>query len=241
MPLNRTQMLSRAPSDADFRRYRDAPLSRSPMACDKRPDGTLLLRALAPPLDGPAHGFSSFVAQWADTRGAVTAIAERQGKGGRSIHWADFHTKMLAVAAGLLDIQAGRSGPLMILSGNSIEQAVLTMAAEYVGIAVAPVSANYSLQAGNYARLRGMYDLVEPATVFVQSSAAVAGALEALGIQAEKIIAVDDVAPGHAKWSDLASAVLFSAQLHRVEEARAAIRPGDTARIFFTSGSTGTP
>ena len=57
----------------------------------------------------------------------------------------------------------------MILSGNSIEHAVINFAAMSLGVVVAPVSPNYTLMPGGLTRLREIADLLRPTLVFAQS------------------------------------------------------------------------
>lgn len=246
MPDTRLSPQSPSPIDALTAarpRYREANLSRSEISWATQADGTMRMRALDPPLDSDELGFSSFVPRWAETRGTETAFGERDGPNSwRTINWLDFHEQMISVAAGLIEMGLSSSRPLMILSGNSIEQALLVMAAEYVGIPTAPVSPGYSLLSRSYERLLEVYELVEPAAVFVQSASRFEGALQALGTSAGAVIAVDNVQSGQVDWQTLAHRTLSAAERLGVTKARSAIRRDrDIARIFLTSGSTGTP
>ncbi len=50
----------------------------------------------------------------------------------------------------------------MILSGNGIEHALLTLAGHTAGVPVAPISVAYSLQSQDHAKLRHIAALLEP-------------------------------------------------------------------------------
>lgn len=222
--------------------YRDAGLSRPEIAHEWRADGSLLMRALDVPVTVAELGFSGFVPRWAVTRAEQPAFSERNGPDSwRTLTWAEFHRQMLSVAAGLLEMGLAKGRPLMVLSGNSLEQVVLTAAAEYIGIPVAPVSPAYSLQSQEFTRLLGIHELVEPAAVFVQATAPFAKALKALGLSDSSTIAVQGATSRQVDWDSLAGNAMSPQRLAAVEAARAAIRKADTARIFFTSGSTGVP
>ena len=60
---------------------------------------------------------------------------------------------------------------MAILSGNSIEHALMTMAAMQAGAPAAPVSPAYSLMSQDHVKLRYIFDLIRPAVVMVQDGA----------------------------------------------------------------------
>lgn len=223
-------------------RYRDAALRVSPVTHEVRPDGTVLVRPVQAPVPAPCLTFSAWARQWATERGRQTAIGQRDASGAwRVVTWAAFYARMRGVAAALLEMGLSREQPLMILSGNSIEHALLVAAAEYVGIPTAALSPAYSLQSTDFARLRGIHALLCPAAVFVQAAAPFARAIETLGLPAGAVIAGEDPAPGQIDWATFGAAPLSAADEDRVEAAHAAIAATDTARYFLTSGSTGAP
>lgn len=222
--------------------YRQSGLSQPGAAYGRREDGSLLLWSTDAPLQGGPFAFSSFLARWAETRGALPAISERAGDAWRTLTWSELHRQVLSVASGLLAMGLSPARPLMILSGNSLEQAVLLLGAEYAGIPSAAVSPSYSLLSQDHQRVRGMHALVEPGAVFVQSSAPFSRALDALGVPAAAVIAVDSPQAGHTAWAALAGAAPTAARIADLQAAHASIDPvRDVARIFFTSGSTGEP
>ena len=223
-------------------RYRDAALRVSPVAHEVRPDGAVLVRAVQAPVPAPYLAFSAWARRWALERGKQTAVGQRDASGAwRVVTWAAFYQRMRSVAAALLEMGLSRERPLMILSGNSIEHALLVAAAEYVGIPTVAVSPAYSLQSTDFVRLRGIHALLRPGAVFVQAAAPFARAIEALGLPADAVIAAEDVAQGQVDWAMLEGTLLSLAREDRVEAAHAGIVATDTARYFLTSGSTGAP
>ena len=66
----------------------------------------------------------------------------------------------------LIELGAKPGDRLAILSGNSIEHAVIMFAAMAIGVVVAPVSPNYSLMPGGISRLKDVGRLLEPFFVF---------------------------------------------------------------------------
>lgn len=223
-------------------RYRDAGITRPTTTHQWRADGSLVIGTAEARRSVDARGIADFVPRWAHQRPERIAFAERDASGAwRQLTWSQFHRRMLRVAAALLESGLSQQRPLMMLSGNSIEQALITAAADYVGIPTAPVSPAYSLAGGSFARLGSLHALVEPGALFVQSGRDFAAAIQALGTPASQVIAVDHPAPGQRRFTDRLEREITSAEAAAVDAAHAAIQPQQIARVFFTSGSTGVP
>ncbi|WP_144113407.1 feruloyl-CoA synthase [Paraburkholderia sp. BCC1886] len=231
--------------------YRPARFPERRPVVERRPDGTLILRSASSPPNVAEQSFADFIPGWAEARGARTAFRERDVNGEwRSITWCELWRQVQSVAAALLEMGLGQSRPLMLLSGNSIEQAVLLLAAEYVGIPTAPVSPAYALLSKDFARLKGVLDLVPPAALFVQDAGQFERALSAIaasGHASAPVITVQHATgatiaghPLHA-WATLRDTELTAARSAAVANAHAAIGQRDTVRVLFTSGSTGVP
>ncbi|MFL9890643.1 feruloyl-CoA synthase [Paraburkholderia sp. RL17-381-BIF-C] len=209
---------------------------------ERRADGTLMLSSASPPPDIAHNSFADFIPEWAERRGDSPAFCERDSSGAwRTISWRDLWHQVEAVASCLLEMGLGQQHPLVLLSGNSIEQAVLLLAAEYVGIPAAPVSPAYSTLSKNFARLKGVLELVPPAAVFVQDAAAFERALAITELATTPVIAARNAQPSQHAWTDLLAVDMTPPRAAAVAAAHAAIRRDDTVRVLFTSGSTGTP
>lgn len=212
---------------------------------ERRTDGTLILSSASSPPAITENSFADFIPAWAALRGDSPAFRERDENGAwRSISWRELWWQVQTVAAALLEMGLGQARPLILLSGNSIEQAVLLLAAEYVGIPTAPVSPAYSTISKDFARLKGVLQLVPPAAVFVQDATQLERAISAMaafGLAQTPVIAVRNGANEHRTWTGLLATDMTPARVAAVASAHAAIRENDTVRVLFTSGSTGTP
>jgi feruloyl-CoA synthase len=175
---------------------------------------------------------------WAAHAPDRTFLAQRNGDGWRTLHYADALARVRRIAQALVDRELSFERPIVILSGNGIEHGLLALAAMYVGVPYAPIAPAYSLQATEYSALERIFDRVEPALVFTENGTAYAEALRAVLTDRTELVVSDS--PGGLRatpFADLESAhdtAAVDAAKHRVN--------GDTiAKVLFTSGSTGRP
>lgn len=222
--------------------YRPVRFPERQTLVEHRADGTLILRSARALPRIEQRSFADFVPLWAAQRGNTAAFCERDKNGAwRSLSWSELWRQVRTVAAALLDMGLNAQRPLMLLSGNSIEQAVVLLAAEYAGIPAAPVSPTYALMSKDFARLKAICQMVPPGAVFVQSVGPYARALAALDLQDAPVIAVEGAQDGQHAWEAFTRRPLDEASLSAIERAHASIRDDDSARVLFTSGSTGLP
>ena len=97
----------------------------------------------------------------------------------RTLSYAQTLDQVKRIAASLLRRGLSAERPIVILSGNSIEHALLALAAMYAGIPYAPVSPAYSLMSGDFGKLRMIVDLLTPGMVFAADGGPFARALYA--------------------------------------------------------------
>jgi feruloyl-CoA synthase len=207
-------------------------------------DGSVILRSGIPlaPYSGSMAGLF---------RAAATAhpdrvlVAQRDAGGWRKVTYAAARRRVDGLAQGLLERCGPAAGPVMILSGNSVEHLMLTLACYTIGVPAVPVSTAYSLLASDHSTLRAMADLVAPAVVFADDGDAYAAALRAAGGTGAEagpgpaVVTMSGRA-GHrgvTAFGELAGTAVTS----RLADRAAAVGPGTIAKILFTSGSTGQP
>ena len=206
---------------------------------DRRADGTVLMSCRIP-LELGQPNLPAYLRHRSQERPDAVWISEpdRASDAWRSITFAEARRKVDCLTQALLDLAPPAGTSLVILSANSIEHALMTYAAYQAGIPVVPLTPAYSLQASATAQLRERLARVNPGVVFVQDALEYGQALQLLGADIP-VIAVSNARRDHR---DLVFADLVGTQpTAAVEQAFAAINPDATARLMFTSGSSGSP
>jgi feruloyl-CoA synthase len=207
--------------------------------CERRADGTIVLRS-PEPLGAYARCLGEHLERWAMERPDAVFLAQRAGDDWRKLSYAKARTLVRAIATNLLGRKLSAERPVAILSENSIEHALLALAAMHVGIPVVPVSTAYSLVSRDYQKLRSVFSLLTPGLVFADDGQRFAPALAALSDYDFELV----VARNGEELARPAQA--FAALLERedeaaVERAFAAVGPDTIAKFLLTSGSTGEP
>ncbi len=129
-------------------------LSRD-IAVDRRTDGTIVLQSNHKLKPYERH-VPVFLAKWAQEAPDRVWLAQRRGPERQwlKVTYAEAKQQVDAVTQALLDRGFGPDKPVMILSSNSIEFALLSMAAMQARAPLAPVSPAYSVMSQDHAKLK---------------------------------------------------------------------------------------
>ena len=163
----------------------------------------------------------------------------RAGEGWRKVTYAQARASVDRLAQALIERNLSPERPVLILSGNSVDHALLMLAGFTAGVPVAPISVAYSLQSQDHAKLRQIAALLEPGLVYVADTGPFATALAALDLAGVEIVA-------NRNGADRAGVTAFDAMAATaagpaVERAQGATGADTIAKFLFTSGSTGHP
>lgn len=200
--------------------------------------GAYLLRH-PEPLQPYARCVGEWIEHWARTTPDAAALAEPDGASGWTVlSWRALRQRIGAVGQALLDL-ALPEGPVVVVSDNALDHAVLMLAAMHVGRPVCTVSSSYSRLAGpDFSRLHAIFAALQPALVYASDAAvyapAVAGAK--LGVPLVFSQGAGSV-PGALPFARLRD----TPETGAVGEAYARVTPDTHAKYLLTSGSTGTP
>ncbi len=237
MPDSPTTPNAAAPQKPPFRKIDW--LARD-IAVERRPEGVIVLKSRFA-LQAYAPHLPAMLAKWALQRPDRTWLAQRSGpdRQWRHLSYAEAKHTVDALTQGLLNLGLAPGFTVAILSGNSIEHALMTQAAMQARLPVAPISPAYSLMSQDHAKLKYLFGLVKPAVVLVQDGPTFARALAALDLSGVTVVHVARPAEGvpSLAFADLAATPVTA----EVAASIAQITPQTTAKLLFTSGSTGMP
>lgn len=203
---------------------------------EHRADGTVIMAQKGELSDYP-QVLAQYLDHWADVTPDRTWIARRGAQGDWiRITYAEAQTAARTLGAGLLDLGLGPDRPLLILSENSLEHALLGIAALYVGVPYAPLATAYALVSKDHGKLKDIAVLLNPAAIFADDGKAYAPALAAIAQDGRHVINVRNMIGNALSFEDLLRSDPAPAL-----PARAALTANSVAKYLFTSGSTGAP
>jgi feruloyl-CoA synthase len=207
-------------------------------AAEQRADGCWILRSLEP-LGAYPERFTEYLSRWANERPNAVFLAQRDVHGAwRTLAYLAAYQRIQRIASALLHRGLSAERPLMILSGNSIEHALLTLAAMHVGVPVAPISPAYSLLDPESVRVAYAVTLLTPGLVYAEDAAVFDRAV------AQAVSPQTEVVALKGRFSSRPHTALESLMGEAdaaVQRAHQAVTPDTIAKFLFTSGSTRMP
>jgi feruloyl-CoA synthase len=210
------------------------------IAVERRADGVIILKSRIPLQPYEKH-IPASLAKWAKEAPERIWLAQRGGadRQWRKVSYGEAKRTVDGLTQGLLNLGIAEGHPVTILSGNSIEHALMTQAAMQARLPAAPVSPAYSLMSQDHLKLKYLFNLVKPAVVMVQDGPTFEKALKALDLTGVTVVHALRPCEGikSVSFADLAATPVTKA----VEESIAKITPDTVGKLLFTSGSTGMP
>ncbi len=210
------------------------------IAVERREDGVVILKSRIPLQSYETH-IPASLAKWAKERPDSIWLAQRAGekRDWRKLSYGEAKRIVDSLTQGLLNLKLKEGRPVAILSGNSIEHALMTQAAMQARLPAAPVSPAYSLMSHDHQKLKYLFELIKPAVVMVQDGPTFEKALSALDLDDVMVV---HVARGCDRIKSIGFADLAATPItQEVEQSVAKITPDTVGKLLFTSGSTGMP
>ena len=220
-------------------RLRPVRLGKFDAVVEREPGGVIHIRTaqVLPPYHAT---LSEPLEHWAKAAPDRTFLAQRDAEGRwRRLSYGEVLATTRRIGAALLRRGLSPERPIAIISGNDIEHALLALAAMYVGIPYAPISAAYSLLSSDFGKLRAILGLLTPGMVFANDGGPFARALyQTVPDDTELLVARNPLGDRPVTmFADLNGEEDASG----VAAARAKVTPDTIAKFLFTSGSTGNP
>jgi len=209
------------------------------VSVERKADGTIYLRPKAPLGDYPLR-LTDRLHHWAQATPDNVFMAERVAGGDwRRLSYAELLNASRHIASALLSRGLSAEKPVIILSGNSIDHALVAFGALYAGIPFCPVSPAYSLISRDFGKLSYVMKLLTPGLVFADDASGFSDVLSANVPADIEIAAATGALPGRnvTKLADLLKTPLHP----NLDATHDRIGPDTIAKFLLTSGSTGNP
>lgn len=204
---------------------------------ERRADDMLMMSRT--PFDPVVSNTGVWLDKWANEAPSRVFLAERSGEGWREMGYAEVRDAVRAIASSLIARGMDASTPIVIMSGNSIDHALLSFGAQYAGIPTVPLAEQYSLITEAHERLVYVLNKIRPKMAFVDDAVRYGAAISRPELQGVEIVA------GRAKGAPVE--VTLFADLLRGDDGidlagiHAKVGPDTLAKILFTSGSSSDP
>lgn len=182
---------------------------------------------------------------WAKARPDQTVFARRvKNADGSSGDWQHISFAQALDAArrigqGLINRGLSAERPVLILSENDLEHALLALGCLYAGIPWCPTSPPYSLISQDYDKLKHVIKTLTPGLVFASDANRYGRAMLATVAEDVELVTTTGTVPGRATTSF--AALLATDPTPAVDAAMATTGPDTIVKFLFTSGSTKMP
>ena len=188
---------------------------------------------------------------WAQLTPDVTFIAQRErladGKTGgwRHVTYAQALNAARRIGQALLNRGLSAERPVVILSDNGIDHALMALGCIYVGVPYSPASPAYSTISKDYGKLRHVVDTLTPGLIYAEDGERYGAAIAAMASSAPDAEVVLSRHADHAhlkgRPATAFAELLATEATPAVDAARAATGPDTIVKFLFTSGSTKLP
>jgi feruloyl-CoA synthase len=177
---------------------------------------------------------------WATQTPERTFMAKRDSAGNwQHISYAQALERARHIGQGLLNRGLSADRPVVILSDNDLEHAMLALGCQYAGIPYAPVSPAYSLISQDYDKLKHVINTLTPGLVFASHGEKFEKAVCAAVLDDVEFVVTE--APPASRSATLFSLLETTPLTDEIDAAQAATGPDTIVKFLFTSGSTKLP
>ncbi|MBP9058815.1 MAG: feruloyl-CoA synthase [Rhodoferax sp.] len=182
---------------------------------------------------------------WAQTRPDQLFLARRahlnDGSHGdwQQVSYAQAWEQARSIAQALINKGLSAERPVVILSENDLEHALLSLGCLIAGVPFAPTSPAYSLIGDEFGKLRHVLNTVTPGLVFAADAERFGKAIVAAVPADVDVVLTQGMLPG--RTTETFASLLATPPTAQVDAAMQATRPDTITKFLFTSGSTKLP
>lgn len=219
---------------------RDVKLWSPVVKWEERPGGEFLVWR-DDPLGPYPDKLNERLVHWAKTAPDRAWMADRDATGGwRTVTYGEALDRVRRIGQFLLDLKLSAESPLVILSENSIEHALMALGAQHVGIPSAAIAPAYATLSADFGKLAEIAAQITPGLVFADDAAVFRKAVDTAFGDDVPFVAISNL-PGDRSNSYQFEDVIGTEPTAAVDEAFDAVGPDTMAKFLFTSGTTGSP
>ncbi|HET9643685.1 MAG TPA: AMP-binding protein, partial [Burkholderiaceae bacterium] len=143
-------------------------------------DGSFVLRS-PQPLKPYARCVGEWIERWAVATPDVVALAERNDDGSwRRLTWRELRRTIGSIAQSLIGLNLALGRPVVVLSDNSVDHALLMLAAMHIGRPVCTVSSAYCRLTRDFTKSRAIVQALRPGLIYASDAAVYGPAIQAL-------------------------------------------------------------
>ena len=206
---------------------------------ERRYDGVIFLRSTEQLGPYPRCTTERLV-HWGTSDPERRFLAKRGVSGEwQTITYGEALDRVSRISQSLLNRGLSQDRPIAILSGNDLEHALLSLAAQHVGVTCAPISPSYSLVSSDFVRLKHILAELSPGMIFVSSGSRFRNALAAAAPKGTEIVITSE--PYQARPVTFFSELEKPNSTPSIDAAHKTVTGDTVAKILFTSGSTELP
>ena len=201
------------------------------------------------PLQAYDARMSDRLGHWARSTPDVSFMAQRARRADgslgdwRHLSYAQALDAARRIGQALLDRGLSAERPVLILSENSLDHALLALGCLWAGVPWCPASPAYSIVSQDFGKLRHVIQTLTPGLIWAEDGARYGRAIAAAApADAEIVLSRNaDAAALQGRASTPLAALLATAPTPQVDAAQAATEPDTIVKFLFTSGSTKLP
>ena len=226
-------------TDTPYVPFKPVPMAEPKATMERRDNGEILVHCDYPLGDfGPS--IVAYLHEWTGKTPENLWLAQRDANDDwAKVTYGEAMGKINAISQYLLDRDFDETKPVMVLSGNSIEHALLAFGAMQIGVPISPIAQPYSTMGGGFKKLHHVVNLIQPKMILIQEGAPYAEALGELDLTDIDVVCVAEPPAGieTTPFADLISVTPTDA----VMAAYGTTHLDTVGKYLFTSGSTGVP